>query len=166
MPSARCAPRPKKQVSRTSNSPSERASEIKRLEKARERLETQVGIMRQLIAKKSADIEQEKSKTQSLERALKQIQAALETERKIRVKVEKSNKETIELAQKRARRDKAPRTSQKDSRDPGPKDGATHQRRAGKGEKTQRRQSAQGAGQGREINRAKNRTRAKTGPRR
>ncbi len=81
---------------------SERASEIKRLEKARERLETQVGIMRQLIAKKSADIEQEKSKTQSLERALKQIQAALETERKIRVKVEKSNKETIELAQKRA----------------------------------------------------------------
>ena len=81
---------------------SERASEIKRLEKARERLETQVGIMRRLIAKKSADIEQEKSKTQSLERALKQIQAALETERKIRVKVEKSNKETIELAQKRA----------------------------------------------------------------
>jgi chemotaxis protein MotB len=81
---------------------SERAAEIKRLEKARERLETQVGIMRQLIAKKSADIEQEKSKTQSLERALKQIQAALETERKIRVKVEKSNKETIELAQKRA----------------------------------------------------------------
>ena len=81
---------------------SERAAEIKRLEKARERLEAQVGIMRQLIAKKSADIEQEKSKTQSLERALKQIQAALETERKIRVKVEKSNKETIELAQKRA----------------------------------------------------------------
>ena len=81
---------------------SERAAEIKRLEKARERLETQVGIMRRLIAKKSADIEQEKSKTQSLERALKQIQAALETERKIRVKVEKSNKETIELAQKRA----------------------------------------------------------------
>ncbi len=81
---------------------SERAVEIKRLEKARERLETQVGIMRQLIAKKSADIEQEKSKTQSLERALKQIQAALETERKIRVKVEKSNKDTTELAQKRA----------------------------------------------------------------
>ena len=81
---------------------SERAAEIKRLEKARERLETQVRIMRQLIAKKSADIEQEKTKTQSLERALKQIQAALETERKIRVKVEKSNKETLELSQKRA----------------------------------------------------------------
>ncbi|MDE0340874.1 MAG: OmpA family protein [Nitrospinae bacterium] len=81
---------------------SERAAEIKRLEKARERLETQVRKMRQLIAKKSADIEQEKTKTQSLERALKQIQAALETERKIRVKVERSNKETIELAQKRA----------------------------------------------------------------
>ena len=81
---------------------SERATEIKRLEKARERLETQVRIMRQLIAKKSADIEQEKTKTQGLERALKQIQAALETERKIRVKVERSNKETIELAQKRA----------------------------------------------------------------
>ncbi len=79
-----------------------RAEEIRRLEKARERLETQVGKMRKLIAEKTADIEQEKAKTQNLESALQQIQVALETERKTRVEIEKSHKRNLELARNRA----------------------------------------------------------------
>ena len=79
-----------------------RAEEIRRLEKARERLETQVGKMRKLIAEKTADIEQEKAKTQNLESALQQIQAALETERNTRVEIEKSQKRNLELARNRA----------------------------------------------------------------
>ena len=72
-----------------------RAEEIRRLE-------TQVGKMRKLIAEKTADIEQEKAKTQNLESALQQIQVALETERKTRVEIEKSHKRNLELARNRA----------------------------------------------------------------
>ena len=79
-----------------------RAEEIRRLKKARERLETQVGKMHKLIAEKTADIEQEKAKTQNLESALQQIQVALETERKTRVEIEKSHKRNLELARNRA----------------------------------------------------------------
>ena len=79
-----------------------RAEETKRLEKVRALLQAQVVKMRKLIAEKTADIEQEKAKTQNLESALQQIQVALETERKTRVEIEKSHKRNLELARNRA----------------------------------------------------------------
>ena len=81
---------------------STRARDTKRLEKVRELLQTQVRRMRQLIAMKSADIEQEKARTQKLELALKQIQAALDAERKRRAKAEKASQQSIKLASERA----------------------------------------------------------------
>ncbi len=79
-----------------------RAEETKRLEKVRALLQAQVVKMRKLIAEKTADIEQEKAKTQNLESALQEIQVALETERKTRVEIEKSHKRNLELARNRA----------------------------------------------------------------
>ncbi len=78
------------------------AEETKRLEEVRALLQTQVVKMRQLITNKSADIEQEKAKTQNLESALKRIQTTLETERKMRAEAEKSSKQNLKIAGKRA----------------------------------------------------------------
>ena len=71
-----------------------RAEETKRLEKGRALLQAQVVKMRQLIAEKTADIEQQKAKTQNLESALQQIQAALETERKTEWRLRNPKNET------------------------------------------------------------------------
>ncbi len=78
------------------------AEETKRLEKIRALLQAQVVKMRQLIAMKSTDIEQEKAKTQNLESALKRIHTTLETERKMRTEAEKASKQNIKLAGRRA----------------------------------------------------------------
>ncbi len=73
-----------------------------RLDKEGTSAKTEIQEMSRLVAEKNTSVEQEKAKIQGLEITLKQIQTALDDERKMRAEAEKTNQQNTELAGNRA----------------------------------------------------------------
>ena len=92
----------KKSTAQKTELAQKRTAEMKRLEKTREILNTQVQAMSRLIAEKNSTIEKGEIKTRNLELALEQIRKTLDIERKTRTESEKAKTRNAELARKRA----------------------------------------------------------------